>query len=64
MEAVELVPGDIVEVQTGDCVPADLQIVEMRSVSLLAEEAALTGESVPVSKRVEKMGPEANLLQE
>ena len=64
MEAIDLVPGDIVEVNTGDCIPADLRIVELRSISVLVEEAALTGESVPVNKRTDKMGAQANLLPE
>jgi Ca2+-transporting ATPase len=48
VEAVSLVPGDIVLLEAGDRVPADARIVE--SVNLRAEEAALTGESVPVDK--------------
>jgi magnesium-transporting ATPase (P-type) len=46
--AEELVPGDVVVLASGDKVPADLRILEMRS--LRADEAVLTGESVPVSK--------------
>lgn len=46
--AVELVPGDIVLLEAGDGVPADLRIVE--AAGLQAAEAALTGESVPVVK--------------
>lgn len=47
----ELVPGDIVVLDTGDYVPADLRIIE--AVNLKSQEAALTGESVPVEKTSE-----------
>ena len=43
--AVEVVPGDLVQVEAGDIVPADGRIV--RSATLEAQEAALTGESAP-----------------
>ncbi len=46
--AVELVPGDLIQVEAGDIVPADGRIV--RSATLEAQEAALTGESAPVPK--------------
>ena len=46
--ARELVPGDLVILETGDYVSADLRIIE--SVNLKAQEASLTGESVPVEK--------------
>ena len=46
--AVEVVPGDLVQVEAGDIVPADGRIV--RSATLEAQEAALTGESAPVPK--------------
>ncbi len=52
----ELVPGDIVLLEAGDAVPADGRILE--SASLKIEEAALTGESVPVSKFIEAIGIE------
>ena len=48
VEATSLVPGDIVLLEAGDRVPADGRVIE--SVNLRAEEAALTGESVPVDK--------------
>ena len=50
----ELVPGDIVLLEAGDAVPADGRIIE--NASLKIEEAALTGESVPVNKVVEALG--------
>lgn len=46
--ARELVPGDIVFLEAGNYIPADLRLIE--TVNLLVEEAALTGESVAVSK--------------
>ena len=47
----ELVVGDIVELEAGDSVPADLRIIECANLQI--QEAALTGESVPVTKSVE-----------
>ncbi|WP_462322234.1 cation-translocating P-type ATPase, partial [Halochromatium sp.] len=49
--ADELVPGDIVLLDAGDLVPADLRLLEANR--LQCDEAALTGESVPVDKRIE-----------
>jgi Ca2+-transporting ATPase len=51
----QLVPGDVILLEAGDAVPADGRILE--SASLQIEEAALTGESVPVSKVVDALSP-------
>ncbi|MFK7804311.1 MAG: cation-translocating P-type ATPase [Anaerolineae bacterium] len=51
MSAVELVPGDVVEVESGNLIPADGRIVE--EANLRIEEAALTGESEAVEKTTE-----------
>ncbi len=56
----ELVPGDVVIMEAGNYVPADLRLVE--TVNLRIEEAALTGESVPVNKRTEEALDENILL--
>ncbi len=50
----ELVPGDVVLLEAGDAVPADGRIIE--NASLKIEEAALTGESVPVNKIMDALG--------
>jgi Ca2+-transporting ATPase len=49
--AKELVPGDVVAVEGGDVVTADLRLIE--ASNLEADESALTGESVPVGKQVQ-----------
>ncbi|HEY8443730.1 MAG TPA: calcium-translocating P-type ATPase, PMCA-type [Clostridia bacterium] len=48
-----LVPGDIIQISAGDVIAADARII--KSSSLMAEEAALTGESTPVEKNAEKI---------
>ncbi|MDD3307902.1 MAG: HAD-IC family P-type ATPase, partial [Acetobacterium sp.] len=59
----ELVPGDIVILETGDRVPADLRVLE--SYSLEAEESLLTGESLPVEKKaVNLLDARTNLAEQ
>lgn len=57
--ADDLVPGDVVVLQSGDKLPADVRLVEAKS--LRVQEAALTGESVPVDKAVAPVAVEASL---
>ena len=51
LHSTDLVPGDVVILEAGDAVPADGRIIE--NASLQIEEAALTGESVPVNKMID-----------
>lgn len=57
--AAELVPGDVVFVQSGDRIPADVRFLHCRQ--LRVEEAALTGESVPVDKNTNAVAADAVL---
>ena len=59
IESRELVPGDIVEIETGDSIPADLRLTE--AINLKVQEAALTGESVPVEKNIESIEGDASI---
>jgi len=54
-----LVPGDLVTLQSGDKVPADLRLIRVKN--LLVEEAALTGESLATAKRSGSVSPDAPL---
>ena len=62
LETDRLVPGDIIHLEAGDLVPADARILE--AASLQADESAMTGESLPVSKGVLSALPEDTPLAE
>lgn len=55
----DLVPGDVVLLESGDKIPADLRLVEVKN--LRTEEAALTGESVPIDKTTEPVAERATV---
>ena len=57
--AEELVPGDIVLLESGDKIPADLRLIEVKN--LRTEEAALTGESVPIDKTTNPVSEKATV---
>jgi len=59
VEATDLVPGDVVLLQSGDRVPADLRLFRVNSLQI--QESALTGESVAVEKDISSLAPETVL---
>jgi H+-transporting ATPase len=50
IEAIQLVPGDVIRLRLGDIIPADAKLIEGDYISI--DQSALTGESLPVSKKV------------
>lgn len=63
LPARELLPGDVVEIHTGDKVPADIRVVQLKTAVLRVEQAALTGESVAVAKTTAPVADEECELQ-
>jgi len=61
VDATELVPGDVIELEGGDVVPADGRLLEESSLEV--DEAALTGESEPVSKGSDPVAAETPLAE-
>lgn len=59
LNAIELVPGDIIVIEEGDNIPADAYLIE--SSNLRCIEASLTGESIPVEKALGKLPQETSL---
>lgn len=61
IDAAELVPGDIVTLQAGDIVPADLRLLEAANFSF--DESMLTGESTPVAKQLAVLKADTELAE-
>jgi len=59
ISSTEVVPGDIVLLQSGDKVPADMRLLQLRDLQV--DESALTGESVPVDKKPEGLDHDTGL---
>lgn len=62
IKSTELVPGDIIILEPGVIIPADLRLIEAESLTI--DESALTGESAPVDKIAEKLEKETQAIYE
>lgn len=63
VDASLLVPGDVVELRTGDRVPADCRVVKIHSMSMATDQAALTGETDAIEKHCDPV-TDAHVLQD
>ncbi len=61
IDATDLVPGDVVVLRQGDIVPADARLINEQNLEV--DEAALTGESVPVEKRTDRLSADTPLAE-
>ena len=62
VEAVNVVPGDIILLETGDKIPADARLIEV--FNLQTQEAALTGESLPIKKEIRVLAENAQIADQ
>lgn len=62
INAEQLVPGDIINLEAGDLVPADCRLLQVSELSI--DEAALTGESVPVKKKSDSVDKDAQVADQ
>ncbi len=62
IDAAELVPGDVIRVRLGDIVPADIKLISGDYIS--TDESALTGESLPVDKRIEDIAYSGSIVRQ
>lgn len=62
LDAAFLVPGDIILVEEGDYLPADVRFIEVDSLKI--DESTLTGESLPVEKNIDKLPEDTNIADQ
>ncbi|MCA9192369.1 MAG: cation-transporting P-type ATPase [Planctomycetales bacterium] len=62
LEAASLVPGDLVQIESGDRIPADLRVIQAQN--LIIDESALTGESLPVLKQQDPLPAQTHLAEQ